>query len=79
VLNVIRRLHRAGVDRVAELPWLRERAGARASWAHYERHARAWHRAQRLAGHPEPRALAGWQAAVGRIVRAKAAHARPGK
>jgi hypothetical protein len=68
VLNVIRRLHRAGVDRVAELPWLRDRAGARSSWAHYEHHARAWHRARRLAAHGAPRTLTRWQAAIGRIV-----------
>ena len=49
MLNAIRRLHRTGVDRVAELPWLRERTGTRSSWAHYEHHARAWQRAQRFA------------------------------
>jgi hypothetical protein len=40
--NMIRRLHRVVVDRVAEWPWLRGRSGAGAAWAHYERHARAW-------------------------------------
>jgi hypothetical protein len=43
---MIRRLHRVIVDRIAETPWLRDRSGANAAWAHYERHAKAWNRAQ---------------------------------
>jgi hypothetical protein len=42
MLKAIRQLHRVLVDQVAESRWLRGRAGANASWAHYERHARAW-------------------------------------
>ncbi len=50
MLTTIRRLHRTLVDRLAETRWLKEKAGARAPWAHYERHARAWARsAQRHA------------------------------
>jgi hypothetical protein len=39
--STIRRWHRALVDRIADWPWLRGRAGADAAWTHYERHARA--------------------------------------
>jgi hypothetical protein len=46
MLTTIRRLHRIVVNRLAETSWLRDRAGANASWAHYERHAKAWRRAQ---------------------------------
>jgi hypothetical protein len=45
MLRTIRRLHRVLVDRLAETKWLRDRAGAHASWHHYEHHARAWSRA----------------------------------
>lgn len=45
MLTTIRRLHRILVDRLAETKWLKNRAGANASWAHYERHARARRRA----------------------------------
>jgi hypothetical protein len=45
MLTAIKRMHRAAVDRLAESRRLRSRAGARAAWAHYERHARAWRRA----------------------------------
>jgi hypothetical protein len=50
MLITIRRLHRILVDRIADTRWLRDRAGASASWAHYERHARAWRTAHRHAG-----------------------------
>ena len=79
MLNAIRRLHRTGVDRMAELPWLRERASARSSWAHYEHHARAWQRAQRFAAHRPPRTLPGWQSAIGRVVGAGPVDRRPAK
>jgi hypothetical protein len=46
MLTTIRRLHRIIVDRLAETSWLRDRAGAKAKWVHYERHARAARRAQ---------------------------------
>ena len=46
MLITIRRLHRILVDRIAGTRWLRDRAGNSASWAHYERHARAWRRAR---------------------------------
>jgi hypothetical protein len=46
MLRAIRRLHRILVDRLAETRWLRGRAGANATWVHYERHARAWRNAQ---------------------------------
>jgi hypothetical protein len=42
MLRTIKRLHRLLVDRIAETRWLRNRAGADATWAHYERHARVW-------------------------------------
>jgi hypothetical protein len=45
MLKTIKRMHRALVDRLADMRWLRDRAGADAAWAHYERHARAWRRA----------------------------------
>jgi hypothetical protein len=45
MLRTINRLHRVLVDRLAGTGWLRDRAGANASWAHYERHAKAWRRA----------------------------------
>jgi hypothetical protein len=45
MLRTIKRLHRALVDRLGDTRWLRDRAGANASWAHYERHAKAWRRA----------------------------------
>jgi hypothetical protein len=45
MLRTIKRLHRLLVDRIAETRWLRDRAGANAAWAHYERHAKAWLRA----------------------------------
>jgi hypothetical protein len=44
MLTTIRRMHRMLVDRVAEMPWLRDRAGANAVWAHYEQQAKAWRR-----------------------------------
>jgi hypothetical protein len=37
------------VDRLADTRWLRGRAGAQASWAHYEHHVRARQRADRNA------------------------------
>jgi antibiotic biosynthesis monooxygenase (ABM) superfamily enzyme len=42
MLTAIRRLHRNLVDRLADTRWLKDKAGARAVWAHYERHAKAW-------------------------------------
>jgi hypothetical protein len=39
--STIRLWHRILVDRIAESPWLRGKSGEDASWAHYERHARA--------------------------------------
>jgi hypothetical protein len=45
MLRTISRLHRVLVDRLAGTGWLRNRAGGNASWAHYERHAKAWRRA----------------------------------
>jgi hypothetical protein len=46
MLRTIKRLHRVlVVDRLAETRLLRSRAGANATWAHSERHARAWRRA----------------------------------
>ena len=42
MLTAIRRLHRIVADRLAETRWLRDKAGARASWAHYEQHAKVW-------------------------------------
>jgi hypothetical protein len=62
MLTTIRRLHRVLVDRLAETSWLRDRAGAKAPWAHYERHAGARRRA------------AGWHATARR--RAAERHAR---
>jgi len=47
MLTAIRRLHRILVDRLAETRWLKDKAGARASWVHYERHARVWARTAR--------------------------------
>jgi hypothetical protein len=56
MMTAIRRLHRTLVDWLAETRWLKDKAGARAAWAHYERHAKAWNgsterhaRARRLA------------------------------
>ena len=50
MLTTIRRLHRILVDRLAESRWLKDKAGARAKWAHYERHASAsQHNAERHA------------------------------
>jgi len=46
MLITTRRLHRILVDRLAETRWLRDRAGAGASWAHYEWHARVARSAQ---------------------------------
>lgn len=46
MLMTIRRLHRMLVDRLAETTWQRGRSGQDASWAHYERRARAWRLAQ---------------------------------
>jgi hypothetical protein len=81
MLTTIRRLHRILVDRLAETSWLRDRAGARARWAHYEHHARAWRRAAerhdrararaaavRARHQRPPRVAAGYQAAIARIV-----------
>jgi hypothetical protein len=45
MLITIRRLNLILVDRIVESPWLRDRAGANASWAPAERHARAWRKA----------------------------------
>lgn len=45
MLTTIKRLHRVVVDRLAETRWLRDRAGTKARWVHYEQHARAWLRA----------------------------------
>jgi hypothetical protein len=64
----IRQMHRAVVDRLADTRWLRDRAGARASWAHYEQHARARVRAQRLAEHGPPRVLPRWQTGIARLL-----------
>src|SRR5215469_10514508 len=40
--NSIRRWHRLVVAELAGSRWLRGRSRSEASWAHYERHARAW-------------------------------------
>jgi hypothetical protein len=66
--TTIRQMHRAMVDRLADTRWLRGRAGAQASWTHYERHARARNRAQRLAANGPPRVLARWQTAIARLL-----------
>ena len=74
-----RLLHRMVVDRIAGTRWLRDGAGPRASWAHYEHHARAWKRtadrhasardtAQRIAARRPARTLPRWQAAISRLI-----------
>lgn len=80
MLTTIRRLHRILVDRLAETSWLRDRAGGRTAWWHYEHHARVWRRAAerhasardraaavRARHQRPPRVAAGYQAAIGRI------------
>jgi hypothetical protein len=68
MVSTIRRTHRAMVDQLADTRWLRGRAGPDASWVHYERHARARARAQRLAEHGPPRVLARWQTTIARLL-----------
>jgi hypothetical protein len=80
MLTTTRLVHRMLVDRLAETKWLKGRAGANASWVHYEHHARAdaaararaaaWHsraraRAERLASRRPPRLLRRLQEAIG--------------
>jgi hypothetical protein len=66
--TTIRQMHRATVDRLADTRWLRGRAGSQASWTHYEHHARARRRAERLAENGPPRVLARWQTTIARLL-----------
>jgi hypothetical protein len=79
MLTTIRRLHRILVDRLAETSRLRDRSGAKSSWAHYERHAKVrrrtdeWHararqHAQDRHRRKRARVAARYQAAIGRII-----------
>jgi hypothetical protein len=65
MLTTINRLHRVLVDRLAETRWLRSRAGANASWVHYERHAKAWRRASDRHAAARARASAAARASAG--------------
>jgi hypothetical protein len=86
----IRRWHRMVAERIAESAWLRDRAGANASWTHYEWHARARLRAgrlhakgrdrgRRLARHGPPTVAAGWQATIARLAGHRIDDERPGE
>ena len=77
MLTTIRRLHRTLVDRLAERSWLKDRAGAKARWAHYERHARAWRRADERHTTARQRARARHSRASGRASAVQARHDRP--